>query len=98
MVTNMFDYIYKSYLEWYLFINSGTPGSYFGIFITGLIFFFVMLFCITLHFEYRKYIIKYSEEKQRAKDFEEAYDAVSEGYLELCNKYREKEEENDSSV
>lgn len=77
----MFDYIYKSYLEWYLFINSGTPGSYFGIFITGLIFFFVMLFCITLHFEYRKYIIKYFEEKQRAKDFEVAYDAVSEGYL-----------------
>lgn len=49
-------------------------------------------------YRYRKLFLKYSQEKQRAKDFEEAYDAVSKGYLELCNKYREKEEENDSSV
>lgn len=80
-------------------LDSGSPAAigasidFFFLFV----FLFNFLFLI-FYFLYCKQKKELAEEKQRAKDFEEAYDAVSEGYLELHNKYEVKEEENDSSV
>lgn len=85
--------------EFVNFLDLGSPAAIGASIDFFFLFVFVFIFGFLIYYFFHRDLEKeLAEEKQRAKDFEEAYNAVSEGYLELCNKYREKEEENDSSV